>query len=57
MIKSKKVRFIVRKNESIIGEFFNIDEALKCAEKFGGKVYKLILTVEELERIADGVWA
>lgn len=57
MLKEKNIKFVVKQNGEKIAEFCIIGDALEYAEKFGGEVFKVITTVEELERIADGVWA
>lgn len=57
MIKEKNVKFVVKENGEKIAEFWLIGDALEYVEKFGGKVYKVITTVEELESIGYGVWA
>lgn len=57
MLKEKSVKFVVKENGEKIAEFWLVGDALEYAEKFGGEVFKVITTVEELERIADGVWA
>lgn len=57
MLKEKTVKFVVKENGEKIAEFWLIGDALEYVEKFGGEIYKVITTVEELERIADGVWA
>ena len=57
MLKEKNIKFAVKENGQKIAEFWLIADALEYVEKFGGEVYKIITTVEELERIGDGVWA
>lgn len=57
MITEKIVSFVVKENGEKVAEFWLINEALEYAEKFGGEVFKVIKTTQELERIGDGVWA
>lgn len=57
MVKSREIKFVVKENGETIAVFFLIGDALEYVEKFGGTIYKVISTVEELERIGDGVWA
>ena len=57
MIKEKNVKFVIKENGEKIAEFWLIGDALEYVEKFGGVVYKVITTVEELESIGYGVWA
>ena len=57
MLKEKTVKFVVKENGEKIAEFWLIGDALEYVEKFGGEIYKVITTIEELEKIADGVWA
>ena len=57
MVKEKNIKFIVKEKGEKIAEFWLVGDALEYVEKFGGEIYKVITTVEELERIADGVWA
>ena len=57
MVKSREIKFVVKENGETIAVFFLIGDALEYVEKFGGTIYKVISTVEELERISDGVWA
>lgn len=57
MVKEKNVKFVVKENGEKIAEFWLIGDALEYVEKFGGVVYKVITTVEELESIGYGVWA
>lgn len=57
MIKEKNVKFVVKENGEKIAEFWLIGDALEYVEKFGGEVYKVITTVEELQSIGYGVWA
>lgn len=57
MITEKNVNFIVKENGEKVAEFWLVNDALEYVEKFGGKVFKVIKTTQELERIGDGVWA
>lgn len=57
MLKEKHIKFAVKENSEKIAEFWLVGDALEYVEKFGGEVYKIITTVQELERIGDGVWA
>ena len=57
MLKEKNIKFVVKENGEKVAEFWLVNDALEYVEKFGGEVFKVITTVEELERIADGVWA
>ena len=57
MTKEKNIKFVVKENGEKVAEFWLVNDALEYIEKFGGEVFKVITTVEELERIADGVWA
>lgn len=57
MVKSREIKFVVKENGETIAVFFLIGDALEYVKKFGGTIYKVISTVEELERISDGVWA
>lgn len=57
MITEKIVSFVVKENGEKVAEFWLVNEALEYAEKFGGEVFKVIKTTQELERIGDGVWA
>lgn len=57
MTRQKEVKFIVKENGEKIAEFCLVSEALEYIDKFGGEVFKVITTVEELERVMDGVWA
>lgn len=57
MITEKIVSFVVKENGKKIAEFWLVSDALEYVEKFGGEVFKVIKTTQELERIGDGVWA
>lgn len=56
-MKKKEIKFIVKEGNKKIAEFPLLEDALVYAEKFGGEVFKVITTVEELKRIMNGVWA
>ena len=56
-MKKKEVKFIVKENDEKVAEFSLLEDALVYIEKFGGEVFKVITTVEELKRIMNGVWA
>lgn len=57
MITEKIITFVVKENGEKVAEFWLVHEALEYAEKFGGEVFKVISTTEELQRIGKGVWA
>lgn len=57
MITEKIVSFVVKENGEKVAEFWLVNEALEYVEKFGGEVFKVIKTTQELKRIGDGVWA
>ena len=57
MVVEKVITFEVREHGEKVAEFWLVNEALEYAEKFGGEVFKIISTKEELRKIGDGVWA
>jgi hypothetical protein len=57
MIVEKVITFEVREHGEKVAEFWLVNDALEYAEKFGGEVFKIISTKEELRKIGDGVWA
>lgn len=57
MIIEKVITFVVKEHGEKVAEFWLVDEALEYIEKFGGEVFKVISTKEELKKIGDGVWA
>jgi hypothetical protein len=50
------VKYLVKDGEEVASEFWIVADAIEYAEKFGGKVYKKVITINEYERIGDGVW-
>ena len=57
MIIEKVITFVVKEQGEKVAEFWLVNEALEYTEKFGGEVFKVISTKEELKRIGNGVWA
>jgi hypothetical protein len=52
----KFVKYLVKNGDEVVSEFWIVNDAIEYAEKFGGKVYKKVITIKEYERIGDGVW-
>ena len=53
----KTVKFLVKEDGELVAEFWFFHDAAEYVEKFGGEIYKKVVTVKEYKMIGEGVWA